>query len=91
MKNIIPVLLAGGSGKRLWPASRKSFPKQFAKLFGEESLFQKTAERLKTSAIISFSKPLTLTNSDFRFIVTEQLQEINLEPGPIITSSGEYL
>lgn len=43
MKDIIPVLLAGGSGSRLWPLSRKSYPKQFSKILDEKSLFQQSA------------------------------------------------
>jgi mannose-1-phosphate guanylyltransferase / mannose-6-phosphate isomerase len=81
---IIPVILAGGAGTRLWPLSRKSHPKQFSNLLGEHSLFQKCALRLKSSSVINFKKPITLTNSDFRFVVTEQFQKVKLDPGPII-------
>jgi mannose-1-phosphate guanylyltransferase len=84
MTIIHPVLLAGGSGTRLWPLSRKSYPKQFSKLIGEKTLFQKSAERLTSSPIIEFASHITLTNSDFRFIVGEQLQEIGIDPGPIL-------
>ena len=78
MTRITPVLLAGGSGTRLWPLSRKSYPKQFASLMGDRTLFQASAERLAgrglgTSGQIDFAAPVVLTNSDFRFIVTEQL------------------
>ncbi|MAJ81463.1 MAG: mannose-1-phosphate guanylyltransferase/mannose-6-phosphate isomerase [Legionellales bacterium] len=83
-KTIIPVLLAGGSGTRLWPLSRKSYPKQFSNLIGEMSLFQSSAQRLTSSDIIEFAPHITLTNSDFRFIVCEQLQEVCIDPGPII-------
>lgn len=67
---IHPLLLCGGSGTRLWPLSRKSYPKQFAKLTGEDSLFQASAERLSGEG---FAAPLIVTGSDFRFIVVEQL------------------
>jgi mannose-1-phosphate guanylyltransferase/mannose-6-phosphate isomerase len=67
---IHPLLLCGGSGTRLWPLSRKSYPKQFAKLTGEDSLFQASAERLSGDG---FAAPLVITGSDFRFIVIEQL------------------
>lgn len=70
---ITPVLLAGGSGTRLWPLSRKSYPKQFAKLMGDESLFQASARRLSGDG---FGAPLVLTGDSFRFIVTEQLAAI---------------
>lgn len=84
MTPIIPVLLAGGSGKRLWPLSRKSYPKQFSNIFGTNSLFQESALRLISSDQIKFEKHITVTTSDFRFIVSEQLQNIGIDPGPII-------
>ncbi|SDX83677.1 mannose-1-phosphate guanylyltransferase/mannose-6-phosphate isomerase [Citreimonas salinaria] len=70
---IHPLLLCGGSGTRLWPLSRKSFPKQFTQLIGDESLFQASARRLSGPG---FAPPLVVTASDFRFIVTEQLAGI---------------
>ena len=70
-----PILLAGGSGTRLWPLSRKSYPKQFAKLMGEESLFQASAQRLSGEG---FAAPMVLTGSDFRFHVTEQLAAVGV-------------
>ena len=84
MQAIYPILLAGGSGKRLWPLSRKSYPKQFSKLLEEKSLFQQSALRLKSSKKLRFNAPITITNSDFRFIVAEQLQEVAIDPGEII-------
>ena len=84
MSKIYPVVLAGGSGTRLWPLSRKSYPKQFSKLLGDRTLFQSSAQRLTSSDIIEFAPPITLTNSDFRFIIGEQLQDIGIDPGPIL-------
>ena len=81
---ITPVILAGGSGTRLWPLSRKSYPKQFSKLIGEISLFQQTAKRLNSADELHFTPPITLTNSDFRFIIAEQLQAIGIDPGAIL-------
>ena len=81
---IVPVLLAGGSGTRLWPLSRKSYPKQFSNLIGDTTLFQRSALRLTSSKRINFSPHVTLTNSDYRFIVSEQLQSVGIDPGPII-------
>lgn len=82
MTNVVhPILLAGGSGTRLWPLSRKSYPKQFAKLMGEESLFQASARRLSGPG---FSAPMVLTGSDFRFIVTEQLAAVAITPAGIL-------
>ncbi|MDS9468346.1 mannose-1-phosphate guanylyltransferase/mannose-6-phosphate isomerase [Paracoccus sp. MBLB3053] len=76
-----PVLLAGGSGTRLWPVSRKSFPKQFVPLVGDETLFQASARRL---AGPRFGAPLVMTNADFRFIVSEQLAAIGITPSAIL-------
>ncbi|KRW97597.1 mannose-1-phosphate guanylyltransferase/mannose-6-phosphate isomerase [Paracoccus sp. MKU1] len=78
---ITPVLLAGGSGTRLWPVSRKSFPKQFAPLVGEESLFQASARRLSGPR---YGAPVVMTNADFRFIVAEQLDQIGISPAAIL-------
>lgn len=75
--NIHPVLLCGGSGARLWPLSRKSYPKQFAKLIGNESLFQTSARRLSGHG---FAAPTVVTGEDFRFIVTEQLAAVEQVP-----------
>ncbi len=85
MQSIYPVLLCGGSGTRLWPLSRKSYPKQFSPLIGAQSLFQASAVRMsgKTQSL-SFNAPVILTNSDFRFIVTEQLAEVGIDPGAIL-------
>ncbi|MBC7140118.1 MAG: mannose-1-phosphate guanylyltransferase, partial [Defluviimonas sp.] len=78
---ITPVLLCGGSGTRLWPSSRKSFPKQFVKLIGEETLFAAAASRLSGPG---YAAPVVVTGSDFRFIVTEQLAEAGIDPGAIL-------
>lgn len=78
---IFPVLLCGGSGTRLWPLSRKSYPKQFADVVGDESLFQASARRF-TGA--DFAAPLVVTGDPFRFIVTEQLEEIGMTPSGIL-------
>ena len=86
MKQIYPVILCGGTGTRLWPLSRKSYPKQFVPLIGEETLFQSCARRMQAGAgeALQFAAPTILTNSDFRFIVTEQLQEVGIDPGPVL-------
>jgi len=78
---IVPVLLSGGSGTRLWPKSRKSYPKQFVPLVGDTTLFQASAQRLSGPG---FTAPLVVTNSDFRFIVTEQLAEIAHKPEAVL-------
>ena len=78
---IHPVLLCGGSGTRLWPLSRKSHPKQFVKLMGEESLFQSSALRLSGTG---FGEPSVVTGSDFRFMVVEQLAAVEIAPRDIL-------
>lgn len=78
---IHPVILCGGSGTRLWPLSRKSYPKQFAPLMGEETLFQASAKRLSGPG---YGSPIVLTNADFRFIVVEQLLSVGIDPGAIL-------
>ncbi len=78
---IHPVILCGGSGTRLWPLSRKSFPKQFTPILGTESLFQASAQRFRAA---DFAAPLVVTGSDFRFIVTEQLSAAGIDPGAIL-------
>lgn len=74
-KTIHPVLLCGGSGTRLWPLSRKSHPKQFTRLMGDESLFQASARRVSEAG---FAAPVIVTNGDFRFVVTEQLAAVEV-------------
>ena len=78
---ITPVLLCGGAGTRLWPLSRQCYPKQFVPLLGEQTLFQAAAERV---AGPGFAKPLVVTHTDFRFIVSEQLCSAGIDPGAVI-------
>ena len=83
---ITPFLMCGGSGTRLWPLSRKSYPKQFADVIGTESLFQAAARRFRGEG---FADPVILTGNDFRFIVLEQLSEIGIRPkGVLIEPEG---
>jgi mannose-1-phosphate guanylyltransferase/mannose-6-phosphate isomerase len=72
---IHPVILCGGSGTRLWPLSRQSYPKQFARLMGDESLFQASARRMSGAG---FAAPVVVTGEPFRFIVAEQLAAIEV-------------
>lgn len=78
---ITPVLLCGGSGTRLWPLSRKSYPKQFVPLLGQISLFQAAAQRLSGK---DFAAPVVVTSDQFRFIVTEQLDAISIAPATVL-------
>lgn len=78
---IYPTILCGGAGTRLWPLSRRSYPKQFARFAGETSLFQAAAKRLSGD---DFAAPVVVSSGEFRFIVGEQLVEIGVEPGAIL-------
>jgi len=73
---LIPVLMCGGAGTRLWPVSRESMPKQFVPLVGTRSTFQQTLERIADPAM--FARPIVITHTDFRFVVAEQLREIGV-------------
>ncbi|MCH8538438.1 MAG: mannose-1-phosphate guanylyltransferase/mannose-6-phosphate isomerase [Alkalimonas sp.] len=69
---IVPVILAGGTGSRLWPLSRELFPKQFLKLHGSDSMMQATLARLSG---LNCARPLVVCNEEHRFIVAEQLRQ----------------
>ena len=81
---ITPIVLCGGTGTRLWPLSRKSFPKQFINLCDKDnrSLLQNTVLRIKDSN--KFSDPILICSDEHRFIVAEQMREIDIEPKAII-------
>ncbi len=73
---ILPVIMCGGTGTRVWPESRESLPKQFISLVGPRSTFQMAAERLVDGM---FETPIVISNHDYRFLVAEQLQKIKRE------------
>jgi mannose-1-phosphate guanylyltransferase/mannose-6-phosphate isomerase len=75
--SVIPVLMCGGSGTRLWPISRESMPKQFVPLVGNGSTFQHALRHIRDGGL--FSRPIVVTNVDFRFVVAEQLREAGVE------------
>ena len=96
---IIPLIMCGGAGTRLWPASRENRPKQFLPLFGSYSTFQETIRRVSDPAL--FGRPIVVTNGQYRFLVAEQLAAIGaqadilLEPmrrdsGPAIVAGSEF-
>jgi mannose-1-phosphate guanylyltransferase/mannose-6-phosphate isomerase len=98
-KRIIPLIMCGGAGTRLWPASREVRPKQFLPLFGTRSTFQDTILRVSDSAL--FERPIIITNAAYRFMVLEQLAAIGvvadvlLEPmrrdsGPAIAAGAAF-
>jgi mannose-1-phosphate guanylyltransferase/mannose-6-phosphate isomerase len=76
-RRIIPLIMCGGAGTRLWPASREVHPKQFLPLFGARSTFQDTLVRVSDPAL--FERPIVITNTVYRFMVLEQLAEIGIE------------
>jgi mannose-1-phosphate guanylyltransferase/mannose-6-phosphate isomerase len=76
-RRIVPLIMCGGAGTRLWPASREVRPKQFLPLFGARSTFQDTMLRVSDAAL--FERPIVITNTAYRFMVLEQLAEIGLE------------
>jgi len=78
---IVPVLLTGGAGTRLWPVSRRSFPKQFTALTGPQTLLQATAARVAGNG---FASPIVTTSADFRFVVAEQLEGVGVTPDTIL-------
>src|SRR5438876_2373892 len=76
-RRIIPLIMCGGAGTRLSPASREVHPKQFLPLFGARSTFQETLLRVSDASL--FERPIVITNNAYRFMVLEQLAEIGLE------------
>ncbi|MCP4619339.1 MAG: mannose-1-phosphate guanylyltransferase/mannose-6-phosphate isomerase [Bradyrhizobium sp.] len=74
---IVPLIMCGGAGTRLWPASREVHPKQFLRLFGTRSTFQDTLTRVSDPTL--FERPIVITNAAYRFMVLEQLSEIGVE------------
>src|ERR1700728_1521309 len=96
---INPLIMCGGAGTRLWPASRENRPKQFLPLFGQFSTFQETMRRVSDPAL--FARPIVVTNGQYRFLVAQQLAEIGapadilLEPmrrdsGPAIAAGANF-
>ncbi|CAA0114646.1 Alginate biosynthesis protein AlgA [BD1-7 clade bacterium] len=79
MAKVIPVILSGGSGTRLWPMSRKAYPKQLLRLTGPNTMLQQTALR-----VTHLDDPIVVCNQDHRFMVAEQLQEVGISPSNII-------
>ena len=85
LAQIIPVIMCGGAGTRLWPVSRESMPKQFVSLVGQGSTFQQVLTRISEPSL--FSRPIVITNADFRFVVAEQLRELGIEADIVLEPS----
>jgi mannose-1-phosphate guanylyltransferase / mannose-6-phosphate isomerase len=84
--DVQPVVMAGGSGTRLWPLSRSGFPKQFLVLSGNTSLFQQAVARLQglADAQIDVAAPMVVGNEEHRFMVLDQLRELKTAPGAVL-------
>ncbi len=80
--SIIPVILCGGSGTRMWPLSRGGYPKQYLALYGEQTLVQQTAQRL--DGLAGAQAPMFITNQEQRFLVAEQMRSVGIEPSAVI-------
>ncbi len=83
---VTPVIMAGGSGTRLWPLSRAGFPKQFLSFAGSSTLFQEAIERLSSlqGDGIELQAPLVVGNEEHRFLVLDQLREVSIEPQAVL-------
>ena len=100
---VIPIILSGGYGKRLWPLSRQSYPKQFLSLNSENTMFQETLLRLERLKSVEIDDPIIICNEEHRFLVAEQIKQIGknakailLEPlgrntAPAIAAVGHYI
>lgn len=86
MSSITPVVLTGGIGSRLWPVSRKSLPKQFAHMFGAQTLFQESVRRVRGKG---FLKPLILASEEHRFLVSQQLLGLGVEGDVVLEPQGK--
>ncbi len=79
---LIPLILSGGSGTRLWPVSRRNLPKQFLSLAGHGTLFQQTVAR--TRALPGVAAPIVVASEDHRFLAAEQLREAGVDDGTVV-------
>src|SRR6185369_8302677 len=82
MTKIVPILLAGGTGTRLWPVSRDALPKQFLPLVGERSTYQDTLLRVADTEL--FAPPIVITGADFRFFAQRQAEELGINATVVI-------
>src|SRR3984885_14594932 len=81
-QNLIPVILSGGAGTRLWPLSREMYPKQLLALTSKQTMIQDTAKRL--AGIAGAADPIVVCNDAHRFTVAEQLRALNVHPAAIL-------
>ncbi|MBB3444193.1 mannose-1-phosphate guanylyltransferase/mannose-6-phosphate isomerase [Rhizobium sp. BK379] len=81
-QKIVPVIMAGGKGTRLWPLSRATAPKQFIQFVGDKTLFQETLVRVSDRAL--YEAPIVVTNEEFRFLVAEQARELDIRLASVL-------
>jgi len=90
---IIPVIMAGGSGTRLWPMSRKFLPKQFLPLTSEKTMLQETLMRLdgleSVGDDLTIGKPIIVVGDEHRFLAAEQLREVGVEANILLEPEGK--
>ena len=86
MSKILPVVLSGGSGTRLWPLSREKYPKQLLPLVGEQSMLQATVSRLE--GLADMAGPLLVCNEEHRFVVAEQVRTLGLQGSVLLEPFG---
>ena len=79
---IVPVLLSGGTGSRLWPLSRETYPKQLLSLLDEKTLLQQTA--LRVADPLLFTNPMVIANAEHRFVIGEQLRAVGVSDPTIV-------
>ena len=86
---IVPVILSGGSGSRLWPLSRETYPKQFLPLADEDTLLQNTA--LRIAGLSDVAPLLVVCNQEHRFMVAEQLRAVDMPAAAVILGCSKGL
>src|SRR5687768_18493183 len=89
MQSLIPVVLSGGSGTRLWPLSREKYPKQLLPLIGEDSLLQATLRRMEGLMDVQLGAPLVVCNEEYRFVIAEQLRLMGTKGAILLEPTGQ--
>ncbi|HEY9102133.1 mannose-1-phosphate guanylyltransferase/mannose-6-phosphate isomerase [Chitinimonas sp.] len=88
MQTLVPVVLSGGSGTRLWPLSREKYPKQLLPLIGEDSLLQATLRRVDGLQGLTLAKAVLVCNEEYRFVIAEQLRLLGREGSIVLEPAG---
>ena len=89
MHSLIPVVLCGGSGTRLWPLSREQYPKQLLQLLdGDDSLLQATVRRMEGLAGVEIGPTMVICNEEYRFVIAEQLRVMNKNASILLEPEG---